>query len=174
MNIIVVDEHDNELGIREASLRAPGDIYRSASLWLTNSKGQVLMAQRAFSKSNSPGKWGPAASGTVEAGETYDTNIVKEIAEEIGLSVELSDLIKGPKALTTEPGRVFFNQWYLYSIDQPAEAFTIQEEEVEQVAWFFPSELQDALSTGSLPLLASAPQWMPLLLSFRASVDRQA
>ena len=33
-----------------------------------------------------PEVWGPAVSGTNEEGETYDSNIIKEAQEEIGLT----------------------------------------------------------------------------------------
>ncbi len=164
MRIVIVNENDEEIGVKEAKDRLPDDIYRSSSLWLTNEEGHVLMAQRSFSKTNSPGLWGPAASGTVEEGETYETNIVKEIEEEIGLSIPLTELIKGPKIRTAEIARVFFNQWYLYTCNKPANLFVLQKEEVEQVAWFTPKELQEALAGNGIPLLPNAPLWLPTLL----------
>jgi isopentenyldiphosphate isomerase len=85
IKIIIVNEKDEIIGFKERSKVKTDDIYRVSALWAENAKGDILMAQRAFSKMNSPGKWGPAVAGTVEEGETYDSNITKEAEEEIGL-----------------------------------------------------------------------------------------
>ncbi len=64
--IIIVDENDNIIGSKDFDKMKPSDVYRVSSLWITNSKGETLLAKRAFNKLHSPGKWGTAVSGTVE------------------------------------------------------------------------------------------------------------
>ena len=49
----------------------------------------IVERQTAFDKKYDPGKWGPSAAGTVEEGETYQSNIIKELQEEIGLETFL-------------------------------------------------------------------------------------
>jgi isopentenyldiphosphate isomerase len=106
----VVDGNDEYIGDKERSeLDFQKDIYRVAALWLTNSANEVLIAQRKFSKDRDPGLWGPAVAGTVEPGETYETNIYKEAEEEIGLSGLVFTL--GPKLRVKTP-RNYFCQWY--------------------------------------------------------------
>lgn len=135
----VVDDNDQLLANKEQStIDFDHEIYRVSALWLTNSKGEILIAQRKHSKLYDGGKWGPAVAGTVEAGETYETNIYKEAEEEIGLTgVEFK--ISGKQRLTSP--RNYFCQWYLVTIDRPATSFIIQTEEVEQVKWINPSTL---------------------------------
>lgn len=141
--IIVVDENDNEIGVKERIDITHNDIYRVSGLWLTNSKGEILLAQRSFNKhpAHSPGKWGPAVAGTVEEGETYEENIAKEIEEEIGL--ENLDLIKSQKNFRDTGKRKYFVQIYSANIDKPINEFKIQENEVEQVKWFTKDELRE-------------------------------
>lgn len=114
------------------------DIYRIAALWLTNSAGEVLIAQRLLTKDKDPGKWGPAAAGTLEEGETYETNIYKEAEEEIGLNGIRFET--GPKMRFKEP-RQAFCQLFIGKCDWPSERFTPQPEEVEQVKWVKAEEL---------------------------------
>lgn len=83
--IIIVDENDTIIGHKNRDSMEDGDMYRVSALWIQNSKGDILLAQRSFDKRNDPGKWGPAVAGTVEEGETYESNIIKEAEEEIGL-----------------------------------------------------------------------------------------
>lgn len=85
MKIPIVNESDEVIAYKERESIAVEDIYRVSALWVKNSKGESLLAQRAFTKKHSPGKWEPAVAGTVEEGEDYDSNIIKEIEEELGL-----------------------------------------------------------------------------------------
>ena len=121
------------MGSKERDKTDPAtDIYRVSALWLTNSKGQALLAQRKLTKKHSPGKWGPAVAGTIEEGETYESNIYKEAKEEIGLEgikFRLAD-----KKLIVRENR-FFAQWFLGTVDKDISEFKIQEEEVEALEW---------------------------------------
>lgn len=74
----VVNDSDEVIGHKfRNDIDFVKDIYRVAALWLTNSQGQVLIAQRLLTKDKDPGKWGPAAAGTLEKDETYESNIYK-------------------------------------------------------------------------------------------------
>lgn len=136
----IVNEHDEVMGYADDET---GKIYRVTALWLTNSRGDILLAQRAFTKEHDPGIWGPAAAGTVEEGETYETNMPKEVEEELGL--KNLPLTIGPKQRVTGPPYDYFVQWYLATIDKPAEKFVIQKEEVAQVRWFSRHQLATEL-----------------------------
>ena len=139
----VVNDDDEIIGHkRREDIDWKKDIYRIGAVWLTNSKGEVLLAQRLLTKDKDPGKWGPAAAGTLEEGENYESNAYKEAEEEIGLSGVRFE--KGPKQRFYEP-RQAFCQWYLGICDKAAEEFTIQEDEVEQVAWVNIDELKKDL-----------------------------
>src|SRR3989344_1519490 len=144
--IIIVDENDNAVGVKERGELIPGDLYRVSSLWLTNSQGEILLAKRALTKKKDPGKWGPAVAGTVDEGETYDDNIVKETFEELGVRVSMRDLRCGPK-IKIEPktDNSYFGQWHFYTIDKTASAFLIPPEEISEVRWFTETELRNQL-----------------------------
>jgi len=134
----LVNENDEIIGDVERSERKQSDIYRVASAWITNSQGNVLMSQRSHTKDHNPGKWAAAASGTMEVGETYDSCIIKELREELGLTSVQP--VKGQKIRVSNDYN-FFCQWYLLTVDKPADEFTIQKDEVEQVKWFGYDEL---------------------------------
>lgn len=140
--IVIVNEQDEIIGHKERGTLVQGDIYRVSALWVKNSNGDILLAQRAFTKSHDPGKWGPAVAGTVDEGETYEQNIIKETDEEIGLKKITP--IPGPKVRASGEYN-YFNQWYTLVVDKPAKDFTLQEEEVEQVKWLSRSELEKEL-----------------------------
>lgn len=127
--VTIVDKQDNVLRYKNREECLPSDIERASALWLTNSKGEILIAQRAYTKPRDGGKWGPAVAGTVEEGETYDSNIIKEAEEEIGLKNITPR--KGPKIFRG----THFSQWYFLTLDTPLSGFTLQTEEVAAIQW---------------------------------------
>ncbi len=133
--VIIVDENDVEIGLAERDQWEIGAIHRVSALWLTNSKGEVLLAKRALVKRHQPGKWGPAAAGTIEEGETYDSNIVKEAEEEIGVTLSLEQLRKGPKILKGPDDNRRFIQWYIGTAEVALEDLKLQDDEVSEARW---------------------------------------
>lgn len=131
--IVIVDENDKVIGYKERNSAKLENIYRVSALWIANSREEILLAQRSLNKDKHPGRWGPAVAGTVEEGEDYDDNIVKETEEEIGLA--------GIKPIKASKLRVrgeynFFVQWYFLREDRAASEFKIDSKEVKRVEWF--------------------------------------
>lgn len=136
--IPIVNEQDEIIDHKLSKDVKKGEVYRVSALWITNSTGDILLAQRGFNQSHGPGMWGPAVAGTVEKDENYLENIVKEAEEELGLKGVTP--VMGPKRRNSEEYD-YFTQWYTATIDKPAKDFTIQKEELEQVRWFTREEL---------------------------------
>ncbi len=161
MKIQIVDNQDTLIGVKERSeVDYKTDIYRVSALWLTNLKGQTLLAKRAPVKDKDPNKWGPAVAGTIDEGETYDVNIYKEAEEEIGLTGE--QFKKGPKMLIKHP-RTYFCQWYFVSLDRNTDNFMMQEDEVAELAWVDIELLKQDLRSNPDKYVAAMPQIMMLL-----------
>ena len=151
--MIIVDENDNVIGAKDRN-GVGNEIYRVAALWLTDSSGKILLAQRSFKKKNSPGRWGPAVAGTVEEGETYESNITKEAKEEIGVTgIKFVPLKK--IRVNQEYGKNYFCQYFKAVIDKPADEFIIQEDEVERVQWFEQKSLMEAINNNAENFVSS-------------------
>ncbi len=137
MRIHIVNENDELIEYKDKKDRNPKEICRVSALWITAPNGDILLAQRSFKKKDAPGLWGPAVAGTVEEGETYESNIIKEAKEEIGL-VDLKPVL-GPK-IRRSTTHEYFSQWFTVTVasDYP---FVKQDEEVEEIKWFSVEEL---------------------------------
>ena len=157
--IIIVNEKDEVIGHKERGTLTKEDIYRVSALWITNSKEEILLAKRNRNKSHHPGMWGPAVAGTVDEGETYEENIIKECEEEIGLKNIKPHL--GPKIRRTGEYE-HFTQWYTLTIDRDAKEFMIQEDEVELVKWFTKEELIKSLNDSSEMFLPTMKEYVGL------------
>ncbi len=164
--IVIVDQNDNVIGYKyRKSLVNEKDIYRVTALWLTNSQGEILFAQRSFDKNNDPGKWGPAVAGTVDEGESYEDNIYKEAEEELGIRDIKFEL--GPKTSTLKrPGvkHLHFTQWFTVNIDRDIKDFKIQEDEVEKIKWFSEDEILKILKEDPKFFLSGVKHWIKLFL----------
>lgn len=138
--IIIVDMHDNQIGLKPSGTIGYEDIYRVSALWLTDaSSGDILLAQRTWTEENDPGTWACAAAGTVEDGESYEDNIIKETQEEIGLAGLVFSA--GPKQFVDDKTHKFFCQWFFSSVDRRQTKFHLQTEEVEAIRWVSQREL---------------------------------
>ena len=132
MKLLIVDEQDNILYCKDASERDPSkEIARTSALWLFNEEGEILLAKRSKNKKFHPDKWNLSVSGTNEEGETYESNIIKEGKEELGIL--LGELIIGKKELMSLD-RIFFVQYFFTKIPKIT-TFTLQESEVDEVKW---------------------------------------
>lgn len=155
MKIQIVNEKDEIIGTKERSeIDYTTDIYRVSALWITNSLGQALLAKRAATKDKDPSKWGPAVAGTIEEGETYDSNIYKEAEEEIGLTgVEFTKTRK----LYTDHPRKAFTQWYTGTVDRKIDDFIRQVEEVDELAWVDTSQIEQDLQSNPDKYIPAMP-----------------
>lgn len=135
MLIPIVDEKDEIIDhIERTDLDYTVHRNRSASCWVIDGKSNVLIAQRSFDKKFSPGKWSESVGGTVDKGMSYRQTIEKEIGEELGVNVDGFRLIELKKQYVDGSER-YFVQWYVMTVDMPIDFFTVQKEELEQVAW---------------------------------------
>ena len=161
MKAQIVDEQDNVIGLKERNLiDYQKDIYRVSSLWLTNPKGEILLAHRSAEKRNDPNTWGPAVAGTIEEDENYEENIYKEAMEEIGL--EGVKFTKGPKTRVNYP-RNYFCQWYFVEIDREIDSFVMQPEEVDGLKWISMDEFMKDLVENPDNYVPNMPQIMAQL-----------
>jgi isopentenyl-diphosphate delta-isomerase len=155
----IVNEQDEVIGYKSLEDISPTDIYRVSALWITNNKGEILLAQRALSKKNDPGKWGPAVAGTVEEGETYDSNIAKEAFEELGLR-DIEPVV-GPK-VRMSGAHQYWLQWYSLVVDKPIEYFKPEPKEVMAIRWVAPADLKKDFEKDATLFLKGAPRWIEL------------
>ena len=90
--VILVDSQDNELGIMEKlEAHEKGLLHRAFSIFIFNSKGEMLIQQRAYSKYHSPGLWTNACCSHPAQNETILEAAKRRLREELGMSTFLVD-----------------------------------------------------------------------------------
>lgn len=129
----IVDEKDRIIGYKRRDQLKKEEVSRSVALWIENSQGELLIAQRADSKLAFPGCWGSAASGAVTNKEKYEEAILRETEEEIGL-MDIKPTILGK--LRIDEGRInFFAQYFLLNTDVNERNLVLDKREVKAVKW---------------------------------------
>ncbi len=64
----------------------PSLIHRVVHVLVFNSKGELLLQKRSMNKDVAAGKWDTSVGGHVNAGETLDKAVTREMEEELGIS----------------------------------------------------------------------------------------
>jgi len=138
-----VDEHDNETGVGDRKEAWTNGYYtRNIRVMLLDQNGRILSQKRSLEKTTYPGMWTVAASGHVDAGESWDTAAARETQEEVGISTDL--VLVGDFVFKNNDGDKKIRQVihvYLGTIDASAQ-FNLQSSEVDDVKWFELTELK--------------------------------
>jgi len=161
-NIVIVDGTDNIIGSKPRDIVDKEKLkYRVSGLWIKNSNGESLLARRAYTKTHYPGRWGPAVAGTIDEGESYRGNIIKEAKEELGLQdIEIEEASK----IQTSGEYNHFTQWFISIIDKPSKDFKIQEEEVVEVKWFSKEELLEQLKNNPKEFVPKMKEYFDMFI----------
>jgi isopentenyldiphosphate isomerase len=71
-----------------------GHFHNTAHIWFYTKKGEILLSQRAANKVICPLLWDVSVAGHIDSGETITSGAVREIKEEIGLTISEGKLNK--------------------------------------------------------------------------------
>jgi isopentenyl-diphosphate Delta-isomerase len=89
-NVVLVDEHDSEVGIEEKlQAHLSGKLHRAISVFLFNAKKELLIQQRSYSKYHSGGLWSNSCCSHPRPGETPLEASKRRLWEEMGIRCEL-------------------------------------------------------------------------------------
>lgn len=85
--IVLVDEDNNAIGTVRKSEVHDNDtkLHRAFSVFLFNSKGELLLQQRAFSKKTWPGVWSNSCCGHTMLHESSEAAGIRRVGYELGL-----------------------------------------------------------------------------------------
>ena len=113
-----------------------GEYYVCCEVWLQNSQGKLLVTQRHPSK-KAGGLW-EFVGGGVLAGETTVQAAVREVKEEIGISLTGDEL----SLLHIYKQRNYFMDIYLVKKDVNIESIVLNENETINAKWVSKEELR--------------------------------
>jgi 16S rRNA (adenine1518-N6/adenine1519-N6)-dimethyltransferase len=131
----VVDDQDQLLGdAPRAEVHGNNLRHRAVHILIFSHLGELFLQKRSRWKDRHPCLWDSSAAGHVDAGEEYDAAAHRELQEELGVSAELTRVVKLPASEKT--GQEFI---WLYQArhDGP---FELARSEIEY-GEFFPTDV---------------------------------
>lgn len=137
----VVDEHDEVIDQAQRSVvHANGWRHRAVHIFLFRSNGDLLIHRRAADKEEFPDVWTSSASGHVSSGEDYDVAASREVAEELGVSPQLTRLGK----FTACPDTCMEHTVLYRAFSDDAIRFDARE--ISAVQWLPPTEIAERIA----------------------------
>src|ERR1043166_921247 len=120
-----------------AEVHRRGLRHRAVHVFVFNSRGEIFLQKRSLTKDSSPGLWDSSSSGHLDCGEDYDACAVRELREEIGLTLGTCPRRLFKVKACLETGQEFV---WVYQCENEG-PFTLHPEEIERGEWWRPEEV---------------------------------
>lgn len=104
-----------------------GEYVGAVTICIFNKEGKLLIQQRAADKASWPGLWDISVGGAMTAGESPQVSAMREVQEELGLTVDLEGV--RPSLVTTFSNG--FTYTFIVHMDVKLEDLVLQKEEVQ-------------------------------------------
>ena len=144
--LILVDSEDQPIGEldKAACHNGEGKLHRAFSLFVLNSKGQILLQKRAKNKRLWGGYWSNSCCSHPRVGESMVDAVVRRSEQELGLAVDAKFVYKFEySAKFGEAGseRELCSIYVAQTSDEPV----FNTEEISACRWVSPAKLAKAL-----------------------------
>jgi len=135
----IVDAQDNVIGRdTRARVHAKGLIHRSSHIVLFNTQGEVFVQLRSLAKDSGAGLWDTSAAGHVDSGESYLECAIRELNEELGITIDAVALQQLGRLYPKPATGLEFTTVYGAISDQP---LVLQATEIDNGRWLMPDAL---------------------------------
>jgi len=93
VDVIIVDKNDNQIGTEEKiAAHRKGLLHRCFSIFLFNSKGELLLQKRAKGKYHSGGLWSNTCCSHPRPNKNLKKEAQRRLKEEMGIEVDLKEI----------------------------------------------------------------------------------
>ena len=170
----VLDDNGQKTGeiVEREKAHREGVLHRVVHVWIMNTRNELLLQKRSKGKDWMPDKWYVSMGGHLASGEDSSAAIVREFAEELQFDIRphmdrLMYLHTFREKSVTRGGTFIDDEFYdvyLLRCDVDLDALTLQEEEVQAVAYKPYSDFRQAI-TQCAPDYVQHETGYPLLLA---------
>lgn len=150
--IDVVTKDGKPTGVTELKsvIHQNGWYHHTAHIWLYTKKGEILLSQRAATKPICPLLWDVSVAGHVDAGESIIHGALREMKEEINLTLSEKDLHNMGvfESFQKYKNGIIDNEFhntFIAELNVPLSALTPQTEEVANLKLVSFSEFETLL-----------------------------
>ncbi|MDP4132666.1 MAG: NUDIX domain-containing protein [Bacillota bacterium] len=167
---------DRSIAHREGLLHGTSQIFiyriRSGEL-------EILLQRRSEHKDSFPGLLDISCAGHVPLGESYESNALKELSEELGIKAKSSDLtfvgyFRSSK-INEFYGQVFNDRQisavYIMHLDVPSEKIVFQEEEISEVFWMKDKDISKRLLVSDEEFCINAKRYFKVVSIIKEAIN---
>lgn len=145
----IVDEDDQVVAtVTRARMRAERLRHRTVAIVVTDGDGRVLVHRRSDDKDVWPGRWDVAAGGVVGTGERSDEAARRELAEELGVDIDLDEIVSVGRGSYEDDDVAEIA--HVYRVVHPG-PFRFADGEVVEARWVSRAELAELRASAFVP-----------------------
>jgi len=167
----ILDKHGKPTGevVDKTKLHKINLWHRAAHVWITNSKGELLLQKRAVIVANHADMWDISVAGHTRAGDTTLQTAKREAHEELGLRVALQDfkLLFTVRQQVSRPNEHYFNNEindvYLVKLDLDISKLKLQKEEVSEVKFISVKEFIKLIQDPKAKIVSHEKEYKKLI-----------
>ncbi len=148
--IDVLTPEGEPTGVRKPKpdIHRDGEWHRAIHVWIVTPDNRLLLQRRSIRKENNPGLWDVSAAGHISAGEDVLDSAVREVQEELGITVprnELRHIGTLRESCILNDGRYLDNEFHeIFMVRRNVELrdLVLQPSEVDEVALVTPDQFR--------------------------------
>jgi len=145
----VVDKNDQVIGSEiRGKIHQLGLMHRAVHILVFNNENKLFIQKRSMSKDENPGLWDTSAAGHLDSGEIYYDCAIRELNEELGISIE-STLAFIFRLEPTELTGMEHCNVYQCHYNGPIK---LQPEEIDEGKWITADEMDQCVSSNDSDL----------------------
>jgi len=176
--LIDIYNEDNEsldAQIMKSEAHKKGLWHRTAHIWIYNSNGEMLLQLRAKNKEFYPDMWDISVAGHVSLGEDPEISALREIKEEIGLSIKKEDLdffkIRKNKEVFNDLQNNEFYYIYLFKFDGSIKELNIQKDELSEIIFLPVEKIEEELKEHPDKYVPHGDYWTEIINQVKRRIN---
>ena len=145
--VVLVDEQGNELGLMgKTEAHEKGLLHKAISVIIFNSKDEMLIQQRAFSKYHWAGIWSNTCCSHPRAGESFADAAKRRLKEELGITTPLKQEFFFTYQAKDEKSGLTEHEYDWVFTGTFDEAFDYNKHEINDIKWMSKEALEKEMS----------------------------
>ena len=124
--------------IEKGAKLLPGEYHKAVEIWIINQQQEFLLQKRSDTVELYPGFWA-LTTGRLQSGEDPQSGCLRELREELGISLETRDL--HPIAHVVRPRASMIWDIFLIEWNGTMEELSFSDHEVADVRWVTADEM---------------------------------
>ncbi|SHJ55481.1 isopentenyl-diphosphate delta-isomerase [Reichenbachiella agariperforans] len=140
--VVLVDHLDNEIGTAEKlTAHRDGSLHRAFSIFLFNSKGEMLLQKRAAGKYHSANLWSNSCCSHPRPAENLADAAHRRMREELGITTDLKWLLSFQYKIDFDNGLIEHELDHVF-VGQTDQPMLLNPDEVSEIKYINPEQLK--------------------------------